>query len=254
MKLIFRFRSQQFLFLLTGIAWLGAAGAALADVLVMSDGRRLEGRVLGVQGSTVQLQTQAGTIGWPLANVREVQMPVPPELGQAQQAFAAKDYNKALTLARALSDKFKGLPTDWAQLATGMLGDIYVATADLAKAEAAYKEFQRLYPGGGSLQAEVGMARIAASKKDFATAKQKLEPVAEKAVKEKNVSRAHPNAIAYSQTFLVLGQVKESEGKHAEALEDYLRTVAIFFHDPSAVTAAQERADALRKEHKVTVP
>ena len=53
--------------------------------------------------------------------------------------------------------------------------------------------------------------------------------------------------------FLILGQVKESEGNAPGALEDYLRTVTIFHHDPAAVSAAQERADALRKDHKVSL-
>jgi tetratricopeptide (TPR) repeat protein len=179
-------------------------------------------------------------------------MPPPPELAQAQSAFAAKDYKRALALATQVADKFKGMPTDWAQLATGMTGDIHVAMNDLAKAEAAYKEFQRLYPGGGSVQADVGIARIAASKKDFATARQKLEPIAAQALKEKIVPRN--NAFAFSQAFLVLGQVKEAEGNATGALEDYLRTVTIFHHDPAAVSAAQERAAALRKEQKVAVP
>jgi hypothetical protein len=38
------------------------------------------------------------------------------------------------------------------------------------------------------------------------------------------------------------------------ALEDYLRTVTIFHHDPASVAAAQERADALRKDRNVVVP
>jgi len=171
---------------------------------------------------------------------------------EAQQAFAARDYRRALSLASGVVEKFKGMPAEWAQLATSMLGDIYVAMNDLAKAEAAYKEYQRLYPGAGSLQADVGIARIAVSKKDLATAKQKLEPIAAQALKDKNVSRTH--ALAYSQAFFILGQVKEAEGNRVGALEDYLRTVTIFHHDPSAVTAAQERADALRKDRTVVVP
>jgi hypothetical protein len=64
-------------------------------------------------------------------------------------------------------------------------------------------------------------------------------------------------ALAYSQAFLVSGQLKEEEGNLQGALEDYLRTVTLFYHDPSAVTAAQQKADALRsrdKDHPVTVP
>ena len=208
--------------------------------------------MVSVSGSTLQVQVGAGTLGIPLANIKEVQMPPPPELAQAQNAFATKDYKRALALASQVAEKFKGMPTDWAQLATGMIGDIHVAMNELAKAEAAYKEFQRLYPAAGSVQADVGIARIAASKKDFATARQKLEPIAAQALKEKIVPRN--NAFAFSQAFLVLGQVKEAEGNATGALEDYLRTVTIFHHDPAAVSAAQERAATLRKEQKVAVP
>lgn len=208
--------------------------------------------MVGVNGTNLQVQVGAGTLGIPLASIREVQMPAPPELAQAHQAFAARDYRRALALASGIVEKFKGMPTDWTQLATGMLGDIYVAMNDLPKAEAAYKEYQRLYPGAGSVQADVGIARIAVSKKDYGTAKQKLAPIVAQALKEKNIPRAQ--AFAFSQAFFILGQVEEAEGNATGALEDYLRTVTIFHHDPSAVAGAQERADALRKDGNVVVP
>ena len=254
MKLRFRFAAQQLLFLgiSTATALIGFPGHAFGDVVTTMDNRRQEVKVVGVSGTNLQVQVGAGTLGIPLASIKEVQMPAPSELTQAQQAFAARDYRRALSLASGVVEKFKGMPAEWAQLATSMLGDVYVAMNDLAKAEAAYKEYQRLYPGAGSLQADVGIARIAVSKKDLATAKQKLEPIATQALKDKNVSRTH--ALAYSQAFFILGQVKEAEGNRVGALEDYLRTVTIFHHDPSAVTAAQERADALRKDRTVVVP
>jgi tetratricopeptide (TPR) repeat protein len=252
MKLRFRFAAQQLLFLGMAAATGGFFGHAAGDVVTTIDNRRQEVKVVGVSGTNLQVQVGAGTLGIPLASIKEVQMAPPPELAQAQHAFSTKDYRRALTLAGGIVEKYRGIPADWAQLATAMVGDIYVAMNELPKAEAAYKEFQRLYPGAGSLQADVGIARIAASKKDYATAKQKLEPIAAQALKEKNVPRT--NALAYSQTFFILGQVKEAEGNAVAALEDYLRTVTIFHHDPAAVTAAQERADALRKERNVVVP
>ena len=134
-----------------------------------------------------------------------------------------------------------------------MLGELYIATNDIPKAEAAYGDFKRLYPNGGSLQSEVGLSRLAAAKGDYETAKQKLEPITGAALKEKTIIPA--NAIAYSQAFLVSGQVKEAAGNFAGALEDYLRTVTFFYYDRIAATTAQERADALRAAHPgVTVP
>ncbi|MDB6152268.1 MAG: hypothetical protein JWL90_721 [Chthoniobacteraceae bacterium] len=252
MKLRARFPRLQLLFLLGCILSSFDERPARADTVIPTGaGARLEGKVIGVNGNNLQVQRPEGILNVPLNGIKEVQMPVPPEFARAQNAFAAKDYTNALNLARALAEKYKGIPLDWAQQSTGMLGDLYIATKDLAKAEVAYKDFQRLYPNAGSLQTEVGMARIALSKKDFAFARKKLEPIGEAALKEKNITRS--NGVAYSNAFLALGELKENDGDLPEALEDYLRTVTVFYYDPGAVAAAQERADALRAR-KISVP
>ena len=49
--------------------------------------------------------------------------------------------------------------------------------------------------------------------------------------------------------FYLLGQVKESEGDFTAALQNYLRTTALFYADRTAVAQAQEKADALRGAH-----
>jgi tetratricopeptide (TPR) repeat protein len=125
---------------------------------------------------------------------------------------------------------------------------VYGSLGQTDKAETAWNDFEKLYPGAGGLQAKVGRAQIASAKKDYASAKSTLAPIIEEALKQKNVPRE--NAFAYSQAFYVMGLVNENEGKFQDALENYLRTVTIFFHDPSARASAQDRADALRAKNK----
>ena len=249
---------QQILFAILLVCRLAGASFAQAPapaphVLKLKNSpTALAGVIVGVSGSGVQFQTPAGTVTYPLNAVEAVQMPQPPEFALAKQAFENKDFAKALTLAKGVADKYKGLPIEWAQSATGLVGDLYIATNDLTKAEVAYNEFEKLYQGAGGLQAAVGRGRIAAAQKDFVKARELVQPITEQALKEKNVPRA--NAIAYSGAFYVLGQVKEADKDFPGALEDYLRTVTVFWNDSTAVAAAQERADALRKEKKITVP
>ncbi|MGB8166307.1 MAG: hypothetical protein WCF18_02380 [Chthoniobacteraceae bacterium] len=216
-----------------------------------------QGQVVGASASGVQIKIGAQMITLAPGMFESFQMPPPPEYGNGYQAYTAGELPKALALIKSVTDRFKGLPTDWAQYATGMLGDIYVATGEYDKAEAAYNDFKKLYQaaGGSSPTSEVGLARIAVAKKDLAGAKARLEPIITAALAEKTVPPA--KQLAYSQAFLVSGQLKEEEGNLQGALEDYLRTVTLFYHDPSAVTAAQQKADALRsrdKDHPVTVP
>lgn len=208
----------------------------------------LPGTVLGSDGRNVQFQTAAGKVGYPLQNVESVVMPAPAEVAQAQQAMTTGDSAKALQLSQAITDRFKGLPVDWAKLSASTTANLLVTTGDFDKAEAAFKEIEALYPGAGGVQSKVGLARIAVAKKDYAAAKEALGPITEAALKEKNVSRE--NAFAYSQAFYAQGLIDDAEGKAQSALENYLRTVTIFFHDPAARAAAQEKADALRAQNK----
>jgi hypothetical protein len=52
------------------------------------------------------------------------------------------------------------------------LSSLYAATNEIPKAEAAYADFKRLYPSGGSLQSEIGLSRLDVVKHgEFATAR-----------------------------------------------------------------------------------
>jgi tetratricopeptide (TPR) repeat protein len=234
-----------------------APGGTQATFKMRGSPTAQQGTVVGANASGVTIRIGAQTMTLPPSQFESFQMAPPPEYAAGYQANTAGEVPKALGLIKSVVDRYKGLPTEWAQYATGMLGDLYVASGDFEKAEAAYADFKKLYQvaGGGSPTSEVGLARIAVAKKDFETAKTKLEPITTEALKEKAIA---PNkAVAYSQAFYVSGQVKEEQGNLQGALEDYLRTVTIFYHDRASVTLAQQKADALRtrdKEHPVTVP
>ena len=202
---------RQMIFAIVAILVFAANAHAQHSLKMKNNPQVMTGTILSSDGRAVQFQTAQGTIGYPLINVESITMPTPPELGVAQQAFQAKDFDKALQTAKAVADKFKGLPTDWARLAASMVASVYVSLGQTDKAEAAWNDFEKAYPGAGGLQAKVGRAQIAAAKKDFLSAKDSLAPIVEEALKQKNVPRE--NAFAYSQAFYVMGLVNESEGK-----------------------------------------
>lgn len=229
-----------------------AQSAFAQHKIIMRDGQVREAKIIGATGTNVQVEVGAGAIGIPIATIAQVVMPPPDEFNAAMQAFQAGDQAKALAAAQSVAEKYKGLPTEWAQQALSMVGEIHAAQGDTGKAEAAFKEMQQLYAGQGTAQGEVAMARLALARKQYDAAKEKLEPVAEEALKE--LTPPKQTRLAYSQAFYLLGQVKEAQGDFAGALEDYLRAVAIFPYDRAATASARERADALRKEHDIAVP
>ena len=247
MTLRFSSKFQQLLFVASCILCVLAGAAKGQDVLILTDGKQLPGKIIGATPAGVQIQIAVGggasTLTQPMAMIKEARMGVvPPEFAQAQKALEAKNYDAALAALKVV-EKFKGLPADWAQQATAMIGDVYIEKGDIPKAEAAFADFQKLYPT--SAQAELGLAKLAIAKKDFATAKSKLDPVVGKAAEDKSVNQR--SGFAYSQAHLLMGEVKESEGDLKGALECYLKTVTLFYYDRAAVAQAQQKADALRQ-------
>ncbi len=207
--------------------------------------------IVGVRGTKVAIKNAQGEISYDLAQFQEVGKVAPPEVGQGRVAIEAGDLEKALTLFKGVADRYKGLPTPWATDATAMLGNIYVNLGKFPEAEAAFNDFQKTYPAAGSVTAAVGKARIAAERGNFADAKSVVEPILKEALTKKNVSRT--DSQLFGQAYYILGKVAEGEGKLPEAMENYCRTVAIFYQERSVVSEAEKRIDALRKKG-ITTP
>lgn len=230
---------------------LAQAPAAPTDRVVMKTGEAQVGRVLGVRDGQVQMEINAGAIGFPLERVERVEMPAPAGLLAAQTAYEKGDFDRALAALRPVAEGFRGLPADWARTALGLSGDLYLEKNDLPRAEAAYNDLRRFYgaAAGGSARASVGQARLLLARKNPAGARQLLEPLAANALKDPvRVSRS--DGAAYGQTFLLLGQIREGAGDFPGALENYLRAATLFAsQDRSAAASAQKSADALRAAH-----
>ena len=213
-----------------------------------------------MNGNTVLIDVAtssgSGQMGYDLGLISRVEAPPPPAFQTGNAAYASGQWDQALAVWKPLADQFRGLPTDWARQATGALGDLYVEKNDLAKAEAAYGDFRRFYPGGAGnmLRASVGQARIAFARNNAAQARQQLDPIVQAALK--NPAGVSPlDGAAFGQAFYLSGQLHEQEGNFQAALEDYLRTVTLFYQDAEATVRAQKSADALRAAHKdVSVP
>lgn len=233
----------------------GPAALRAQDRITFRDNHFQDGKITGMNGGTVliDITTSSGTgqTGYDLGLISRIDSPPPPAFQAGYAAYAAGQWDKALAILKPLVDQFRGLPTDWARQAAGTLGDLYIEKNDVARAEAAYNDFRRLYPGGtgNTLRANLGQARIAFAKNNAAQARQQLDPIRLTALKSPaEVSQL--DGAAYGQAFFLSGQLYEREGNYQAALEDYLRTVTLFYQDGGATARAQKSADDLRAAHK----
>ncbi|MEI8313420.1 MAG: hypothetical protein WCH98_21940 [Verrucomicrobiota bacterium] len=226
------------------------ASAQNAIIVQKSDGQPREGQILGVKADAIRIKIGPVETSIPMANVASVTMAPPKEYTDALALWQKGDAAKTLPVIAPLVEKFNGLPTKWAERGSALLGEVYLASGQLDKAEAAFGAFQKLYPNAGT-SADVSLARLAIAKKDFDGARVKLVPIVEMA-KATKFPDSSTSAI-YGQALFLLGQVQESSAENAEALENYLLAVTLFHEDEAAAAKAAERANAL-KEKNVIVP
>ncbi len=208
-------------------------------------------QIVSVRGTKITIRNAQGEIAYDVAQILEIRKAAPPEFAQGRAAIDAGDQDKALVLIKGIADRYKGLPIAWASEATLMVGNIFVNLGKLTEAEAAFNEFERIYPGTGAVAASIGKARLAAERGNNADARRVAEPLVKDALSKKTVTRAESQI--YGQAYYVLGKIAESEGKLPEAMENYCRTVAIFYQERAVVLDAEKRIDALRKKG-ITTP
>jgi predicted Zn-dependent protease len=220
------------------------------DVVLQKDGQRREGEITGVKADAVRIKIGPVETAVPLANVQSVEKAAPADFDAANELWRSGNASGALAKLEPLTQKFSGLPTPWAERASSLLPELYIALGRSADAEASFKNFQKLYPSAGS-SSELLLARLALARKDSITARVKLTPLVEAAKQTK--LPAGPDAVAMSQALCLMGEIQESAGEKSEALENYILVTTIFKNDPSSATRAATRAEALQKD-KVIVP
>lgn len=249
------FPSQQHLFAAVVAASLLISFPAVRaeDSVKQSNGVVRTGQITGVRNGSVMIKFGPGEIGIPLSQATSIVMTPPPTVMKGLELQETGKAAEALAILKPIADQFGGLPLDWAQRATASIGDLYLSLDKTADAQAAYTKFKTLYPGAGlSVQADVGMARVAAAGGKLDVAKSLLTPIISKALTKPEITKAE--SAAFGQAYFTLGNIAEKENKPSEALENYLRTVTIFYADRATAARAQERADALRKSGAVAVP
>lgn len=220
------------------------------DTIIQTDNQKREGQILGVSDGNLKIKIGPAETSIPMARVARVTKAAPKGYEDALAAWQTGDAARTLSLVKPVVDTFRGLPTPWAERASGLLGEVYLALDQVPAAEAAFSAFQKAYPDAGAA-ADIGLARLAVTKKDFASAKAKLVPILAEA--EKITMAPGGKGAAYGQAYYLMGMVRESEGQLPEALQDYLTAVTVFTEDKAIASKAQERADALI-EKQILVP
>jgi hypothetical protein len=177
----------------------------------------------------------------------------PPEFDAAEKNFADGKLVPALAGYKTVAGKFGGLPVAWARTAVKRQAEVYIQLSQLPEAEKIYDQYATLYGADGdTTETQVGKARIAFAKKDYASVKDLLDSVATDALAKESVSADQGRALG--GVFLLRGQANEAAGNFVDALQDYLHVVTLFYQDKKILAEAEQKAKKLRLDQKVSVP
>lgn len=226
------------------------------DSVTLKNGQRREGKITGVNGPNIRLAISAAGAGRvetsvPLSEVQSVSMEPPADWGKALGAWEKGQAAETAKILTPLVDTFLGVPTPWVKQAAVVLVDAKLETGDDKGAEAILTNFTRAYPDADELTPLL-RAKLAIKRNNFLGAKPLLAPLVEKGSQTKLADTSQ--SVTYGQAFYLMGLINEQEGKLSEALQDYLRTVTLFFEDPATTAKARERAEFLIQEKNVVVP
>jgi TolA-binding protein len=116
------------------------------DVVVQKDQQRREGEILGVADGKLRIKIGPAETSLSLDQVASVVKAPPKAYDDALKMWQDGNANKALGLLRPIVETFRGLPTDWAERASALLGDVYLSIGEVAEAETAFAEFTKAIP------------------------------------------------------------------------------------------------------------
>ena len=121
--------------------------------------QRREGEILGVADGKLRIKIGPAETSLPMDQVASVTKAPPKAYDDAMNAWQDGNANKALGLLKPIVETFRGLPTDWAERSSALLGDVYLSLEQLPAAEAAFAEFANAYPGSKS-RSDISLARL----------------------------------------------------------------------------------------------
>jgi predicted Zn-dependent protease len=227
------------------------ASASGVDTLILTNGQRREGEILGVANDRVRFKAGPVETALPLDQVEAARMEPPAKFEQALEAWQNGDAAATLQVLKPLVENFNGLPAPWVQRAAALMGTVLIEAGDIDAARAAFEQFQSTYPDAQGL-AELGLARLAIEDGDLDAAETRLMPIVSEA--KETLAAESSKSSEYGQALYLHGTILEKRGNLPDAMENYMLTTTIFYEDAAAATKARKRATELSEEKNTKVP
>jgi len=205
------------------------AAAGLAEDVIITKNQRLRGKVKSAdsKGVTIEIIGQ-GILTVPRSAIVQLKVEPPPSVIRGIEAYEKGNYRAAQLNLAKVANQYLGLDTDWAAMALVYYGRGCLTAGDVANAEKAFSAFLTAYDDDQPLRmdAELGLAETEVARNDIDKALPKFQELAaeyEKQIKPPNEQFPYAAAV-----FLGLGKCLEAKGEPGEALNSYLKVIALY--------------------------
>lgn len=240
--------------LTSGIALAAALCASLlsaqtpSDYFTLLSGEQRAVSVTRVDRQNLYYRTPSGELPQPLRSLKTWGLVERPTVRSALKLVADGQYAQAVPALKQIADAFMDSPAaalPWVSDSAVALVRAYSELKQFAEADAVAKKFMASLPNEiNRVKPYLGVALAGQGKFDEAIAL--LQEVVKDS--EKRLAVTTTQSRAFGQAYLSLGDCYAGKGDAEKALESYLTTVVLYFHDESIARQAQAKADELKKK------
>ncbi|MDW8343897.1 MAG: tetratricopeptide repeat protein [Verrucomicrobiae bacterium] len=226
--------------------WLGvvvAAGStawASTDLVVTATGIQT-GQIVRVDSTAVVLRMPVGEISIPRAEIVEVRVPQPAEVETGINALGNRQFREAINALQPIVERYGGLEIDWVEEAMLRLGEAQVGARAFADARRTLDRFRTAYPNSRFAVTLVPKyARLAVAQGKCAEALPMVSKQIEELIYRKAITMEEELAVA--ESLIVWADCQREAGNLDDALDGYLKVVALFNASPPLTSEARMKA------------
>ena len=199
------------------------------------------GEIMRVSAEGVQIKVAIGEITIPKADIVKVEAAKPAAFDTASAAFKAGKFQDAVAGFRSVAERYAGLNTPWAEESLVKLGEACIGVKNYAEAKKAFDSFKTLYPKSPlAAGMDVKYARVLLEQKDTGKAAESLQSFLAPMLKKDFLSDEQELAVA--EALVLLGDCQAADGKPQDALDHYLKVVALYDLDAERAAEAKYKA------------
>lgn len=218
------------------------------DYFVLLSGERRACTITRADAYNLYYQAGAGEVQQPWRTIKDWGLAERQGVRQAIAAVAAGQPAQAVALLKAITDAYIVLPgakVPWVAESSVALVRAYTELKQYAEADAVAKKFMQFHQAEANrVKAYLAVALAGQGKFDEAIAL--LNEVVKGGEKKLAVTVVEGRTLG--QAYLAMGDCYAGKGDNEKALECYLTTVVLYYHDESITRLAQAKADELKKK------